>query len=231
MNIQAFTKTKSGKDLFKNILIPQRNKFIVDQCQLALKRIGQRAIDTGIVNTAIVDTQKLIEKRYGWYSLDEIEEVFKLGGLGEIGDNNYFSSKTVAEWFRNYHNDERRRVAKKAKEMMPKIELPERSQKGLTEKEVKEYAEEMRSQYHSDRTIFTYTFDLLEKYGIISLTITQKWEYMEKAKPICLAGAKENVSKGKINIKDYAKIIGGESNNIQNCAKRLVLIDFFEDRL
>lgn len=230
MNTQAYQLTRDQKNLWKNELIPQRNKFLADECKLAIKRMGQRSADAEIVRIAILDTQKLIENKFEWYSLDEIKEVLRLGSIGELGENNFFSSKTVAQWFRFYSKDYRQNVARLAKpdtKFLPKASKPQR----LTSEQVDEYEKEMYKLYHEDGTLFSATYDILSRYGRIKNTQAEIKRFLENAEIRVKKEQNESVQKGKTTFIDYINAReNGDTmeHKIDACAKRLAVANKFD---
>lgn len=231
MNTKPFKKTKNKENLFSNTLIPQRNKFISDLCELTISRLGQRSLDADVIDIAILDSQKLIELTYPWYSLEEIEEVFKLGSFGELGDNMFFSSKTVAAWFRTYHNETRKKIAAKAKEEDALLALPEPDNVLFTIEDARKHEKEAREDYFAGHETRSWTYDILDKYGILKLTVEQKHAYIKKAKPIVKMEMHKRKAKGAYQFENISNVISSDMTSVKSCAKRLAVADYFEGRL
>ena len=48
MNTQPYQLTQAGKNLWKNQLIPQRNRFLVEELEKAVRRMGQSNVDPSV---------------------------------------------------------------------------------------------------------------------------------------------------------------------------------------
>ncbi len=235
MEYSAVQKTLSGENLFKNTEIPVRNAELYKAVKEASRRMGQHSFDSvtqPIYDLAQSDLQYEVEMYYKNYSMEEIKNVLHLGSTGKLGDNFSISSKTVIGWFTFYNNGYRRELIKKIKANPNQKQLPEKTKPKFTKEDALKHLREAKLDFDEGRPLlsYVYTYDILDKYGIINFSTKEKIVFYEQAKAVSRTEAKEKVSKGELSIGAYKSLLNiDKSETFETTAKRLALKNFFEN--
>ena len=221
--------------MFKNQLIPQRNRAIADSLLLCAKLMGQSSIDEEVYKLAQKEFLKACESTMAHWSMDEICDLIRLGAIGELVDpktktpnNTHFCAKNVMEWVRVYREHYRPklvRLCKSEAKALPEAKEP----KKLSEQEVDEYVKEMYRQYHEDGTLYADTFRILKKYRGFKMTEQAAMRILEGAKIRVRADLDKRVQKGSLNIPDYIEARDkGFNARVNSEAKRLAVGEYFD---
>jgi hypothetical protein len=227
MDISGLQQTYSGKNLFKNQLIPQRNKFLLDECKSAAKRMGQTKVDEEVFVIASKDLISEVEENFSHYSLDEISDVMRRGAIGELGDNISISARTILSWFRVYKTDVRPKLTKKMKpSSAPQLSEGKKESRTLTQEEVAEYLKFVRECFDSGEPLYSVSYDIFHEAGLTSLYEDNKDKYNARGRAI--------VKTEKSNISSYddflrRKDVSKEAESEIRAAKVEALRDFLND--
>lgn len=171
-----------GTNLYKNQLIPQRKRFVLDEVKLAAKRMGQNKIDEEIFRVAAKDLIDEIERAYFFYSLEEIAEVMRMGATGQLGDSVSISSRTFISWFKEYKQNQRPKLFSAYRSSQTNV-LTARSESRdgtLSDEEYKEYKEYVIDEYRKQgdsALLFSFTYDIFKKNGETDIYEDNKEKY------------------------------------------------------
>lgn len=225
MNTKPYNQTLEGIRLFKHQLRPQRNLWALEQIKEAFTRNGQYRVDVEIHEFVTKDFVEELEARYSHYSMDEIEEILKLGAKGELGDTVAISSKTICAWLRTYKKEYRPKLAafckSEAKEL-PESEEPKR----LTPEELQKYIEERRKDFYENGTLFATTYDILEKYEKIKVSDDEIMRYVRQARIQVKSQMEQQAHVGAIPVAEVIKAKDNPSlldERIANEAKKIAV--------
>jgi hypothetical protein len=204
MNTEPYNQTLEGTRLFKHQLRPQRNLWALEQIKEAFTRNGQYRVDLEIHEFVTKDFVEELEARYSHYSMDEIEEILKLGAKGELGDTVAISSRTICGWLRIYKKDYRPKLAAFCKS--ESIELPQAEEpKRLTPEELQKYIDERRQDFYDNGTLFATTYDILEKYEKIKVTDDEIMRYVRQARTQVKSDMEQQAHVGAIPVAEVIK--------------------------
>lgn len=202
--------TLSGKNLFKNNLIPQRNKFILDEVKLAAKRMGQYKIDPEVFAITAKDVISEVERSYSYYSLEELEEVFRLGAMGKLGDNVSISMRTVLSWLEKYAQEYRAMLMRQIKPSELMIEERAGDSRDMTEEEVYSYLDVVVDYYKEGQPMYSFSYDIFANAGLTDLFNEKKEHYMKLGKA-SIRQMQDNAISSAI----YKAIDTGEDNAVK----------------
>ena len=230
MNTEPFKLTLQGTNLYKNSLIPQRNKFVYEQVESAAIRMGQQNFTKSVMDLAVLDFKMICESRMDYYSLEEIASVLQLGALGELGDAIGMSSRTLASWVRNYQDNYRKKVARYYEDNdVVALHEPEKS-KELSEQEKKDCFEEAYHDYFETGEISVFLHDLFLEWGYIPEKCQSLEKHILKAKTRLSEELSKRVQRGRIGIVDVKRVLNETLSDdgllLQEC-KKMVLEEVF----
>jgi len=185
MNTSGVEATLSGKGLFKNELIPQRNKFLLDECKQAAKRMGQNNVNEDVFMLAFEGLRDEILNLYSFYSLEEITDVMYLGAKGDLGDNVSISFRTFATWFKEYHKNYRSNLIKRIKANPNQLQIESKPvEKDFTIEDAKEHLNSVIEDFKISANLYAFSYDIFEKYGLTSIYTDNKELYNRRGRAI-----------------------------------------------
>jgi len=225
MNTEAVEKSLNGDNQFKNSLIPQRNKFLLDECKDAAKRMGQFNVNAEVFTLAFEGLRDEIISLYSFYSLEEISSVLLLGAKGELGDNVSISFRTFVSWFKEYHNNYRKNLIKQIK---PNLNIKQissvKSEVPFTKDDAISHLNEVLDDYKIGGNIYGFSYNIFEKYGLTNLYSDNKDSYDSRGKTVVR-------ERNNMSISSYMRKAAIGEDEIENAGKIEALKDFLDSEI
>lgn len=231
MNTSPYNQTKEGLNLVRNMLAPQMRLWVSEQLEITIARMGQRLVskEDRVLTQAVIDFIDLIIPTVGHYSQEEVEDVLRLGALGELGDNVSMSSRTVSSWFRRYSTEHRPKIAKQHA-----IDYPEPIVRELPPAELgREYYERearvaaMEYEPSDIHLIHPRMFDIYAAHGLIDESKLKK--HTERAK---VEAERERAAEPPAAVSMVAKWATSrghkESDRVWAWCKRLAVAEYYD---
>jgi len=238
MNLKPYIATLEGQKIWRNQLIPQRNKALADMLLLAAKRMGQNSIDADVYKIAQIDMQNAVNDRLHYFSMEEIEELLRLGATGELNakdaktqNNGHFSAKNILDWVRVYLSDYRPKLAAIHREQAPQLP-PAEVRKELTEDDIDDYLRDMREHFTETGQTFSFTYDLLRRRRGLELSVSERDLIAAEARVRLEERQKNKLASGRIGMADYLRSLEtNPSDEFTAECKRVTVRKYFEEKL
>ena len=228
MSQKAYNETMRGHKLIKHLPEVQLTTYLIDYVQTAMKIMGQLNNDPVVFQTTVEYVKKIMLETYGNYSIDEVQVVLEMGGLGQLGEKSIMSARTVAMWFKKYEGEIRPFYVRSYREQ---VVLPEPTKaRNLTPDESREYFHHALNDYRDNEVLYSFTYDILCNHGFTNLFEEKKQHYLELAdREFRLVAAARN---GEQPLwKKLADTYDNADSKVVAFAKRLALKDFFKSKL
>jgi hypothetical protein len=229
MSLQAYQQTMRGHKLIKHLPESQREIYLIDYLDAARKIMGQFNNDPMIMETTVQYVDKLITEKYCNYSIDEVQIVLEMGGLGQLGEKSIMSARTVSMWFTKYESEIRPVFVRLHRSQVVTLSEPSNVRK-LTPDEAQEYFIFALNDYKVNGMLYSFTYDILCNHGYTNLFEEKKKHYMELADRKFSTVASDR-QREQPAWKKFASAVDLTNNRIEAYAKRIALEDFFKSKL
>jgi hypothetical protein len=229
MSLQAYQQTMRGHKLIKHLPEVQLTTYLIDYIQTALKIMGQVNNDPVVFQTTVEYVRRILVDKYPIYSIDEVQIVLEMGGLGQLGEKSIMSARTVSMWFTKYESEIRPVFVRLHRSQV--VTLPEPSNvRKLSPDEAQDYFIFALNDYKVNGMLYSFTYDILCNHGYTNLFEEKKKHYMELADRKFSTVASDR-QREQPAWKKFASAVDLTNNRIEAYAKRIALEDFFKSKL
>jgi hypothetical protein len=218
-----------GHKLVKHLPEVQLTTYLIDYIQTALKIMGQINNDPVVFQTTVEYVRRILVDKYSIYSIDEVQIVLEMGGLGQLGEKSIMSARTVSMWFTKYESEIRPVFVRLHRSQVVTLSEPSNVRK-LTPDEAQEYFIFALNDYKLNGMLYSFTYDILCNHGYTNHFEQKKKHYMELADRKFSTVASDR-QREQPAWKKFASAVDLTNNRIEAYAKRIALEDFFKSKL